>query len=297
MKKQVTYLMLFFVMVLWTSGIMVAKTIGDSMGALEFSFWRWAVAVIFMAPFAIPRVFTRMREIRSKLRELFLLGTFMAGGSTFLIWSVQMTTVFNASLFSATQPILTATLIFLLFSRALAKVQYLGIILGFFGSLIIISNLDMSLIMRMSFNQGDLLVILAVLFYSLYAIYVNRWLSDFSALSVMFLSSVSTTLILSLIVFAFNNMSFNIHNSGLVGKIVYMAIFPTIIATTMWNAGIKALGPNKSSAFINLMPVLGILVSVKFFKDPVQIHHILGMILTCTGVMFVLKGGKLDKNV
>tara|TARA_B100000674_G_scaffold225644_1_gene185454 strand:+ start:14097 stop:14990 length:894 start_codon:yes stop_codon:yes gene_type:complete len=297
MKKQVIYLMLFFVMVLWTSGIMVAKTIGDSMGALEFSFWRWAVAVIFMAPFAIPRVFTRMGEIRSKLREVFLLGTFMAGGSTFLIWSVQMTTVFNASLFSATQPILTATLIFLLFSRALGRVQYLGIILGFFGSLIIISNLDMSLIMRMSFNQGDLLVILAVLFYSLYAIYVNRWLSDFSALSIMFLSSVSTTLILSLIVFAFNDMSFNIHNSGLVGKIVYMAIFPTIIATTMWNAGIKALGPNKSSAFINLMPVLGILVSVKFFKDPVQIHHILGMILTCTGVMFVLKGGKLDKDV
>ena len=297
MKKQVIYLMLFFVMVLWTSGIMVAKTIGDSMGALEFSFWRWVVAVIFMAPFAIPRVFTRMREIRSKLREVFLLGTFMAGGSTFLIWSVQMTTVFNASLFSATQPILTTTLIFLLFSRALAKVQYLGIILGFFGSLIIISNLDMSLIMRMSFNQGDLLVILAVLFYSLYAIYVNRWLSDFSALSVMFLSSVSTTLILSLIVFAFNDMSFNIHNSGLVGKIVYMAIFPTIIATTMWNAGIKALGPNKSSAFINLMPVLGILVSVKFFKDPVQIHHILGMILTCTGVMFVLKEEKLDKDV
>ena len=276
---------------------MVAKTIGDSMGALEFSFWRWAVAVIFIAPFAIPRVLTRMEEIQSKLRELFLLGTFMAGGSTFLIWSVQMTTVFNTSLFSATQPILTAILIFLLFSQALDKVQYLGIILGFCGTLIIISNLDMLLIMRMSFNQGDLLVLLAVLFYSLYAIYVNRWLSDFCALSVMFLSSVSTTTILSLIAFSSIDMSFNIHNLGLVGKIVYMAIFPTIIATTMWNAGLKVLGPNKSSAFINLMPVLGILVSVKLFKDPVQIHHILGMILTCTGVMFVLKGGKGDKDV
>ena len=110
----------------------------------------------------------------------------------------------------------------------------------------------------------------------------------------MFLSSVSITLF-SIIVFAFNDMSFNIHNSGLVCKIVYMAIFPTIIAMTMWNVGIKALGPNKASAFINLMPVLGILVSVKFFKDPVQIHHILGMILTCTGVMFVLKGEKLIK--
>ena len=276
---------------------MVAKTIGDSIGALEFSFWRWAVAVLFIAPFAMPRVLMRMGEIRSKLREVFLLGTFMAGGSTCLIWSVQMTTVFNASLFSATQPILTAILIFLLFSRALDKVQYLGIILGFFGTLIIISNLDMSLIVGMSFNQGDLLVILAVLFYSLYAIYVNRWLSDFCALSVMFLSSVSTTLILSLIVFAINDMSLNIHNPELVGKVVYMAIFPTIIATTMWNAGLKVLGPNKSSAFINIMPVLGILVSVKFFKDPVQIHHILGMILTCTGVMFVLTGGKQDKAV
>mgnify|MGYP001209702166 CR=1 FL=1 len=297
MKKQVTYLMLAFVMVLWTSGIMVAKTIGDSMGALEFSFWRWAVAVIFIAPFAIPRVLTSMGEIRSKLIEVFLLGAFMAGGSTFLIWSVQMTTVFNASLFSATQPILTAILIFMLFSRALDKVQYLGIILGFCGTLIIISNVDMSLIMRMSFNIGDLLVVLAVLCYSLYAIYVNRWLSDFCALSVMFYSSASTTIILSIIVFAFNDISFNIYNSELLGKIAYMALFPTIIATTMWNMGIRVLGPNKASAFINLMPVLGILASVKFFKDPVQIHHILGMILTCSGVMFVLMGEKLAKDV
>ena len=155
----------------------------------------------------------------------------------------------------------------------------------------------MSLIIRMSFNLGDLLVVLAVLCYSLYAIYVNQWLSDFCALSVMFFSSVSTTIILSIIVFAFNDMSFNIHNSGLLGKIAYMALFPTIIATTMWNMGIRVLGPNKASAFINLMPVLGILASVKLFKDPVHIHHILGMILTCSGVMFVLKGEKLEKDV
>ena len=275
---------------------MVAKMVGDTIGPLEFSFWRWGVAVVFIAPLAIPRVLSRISEIRVKLKEIFLLGVFMAGGSTFLIWSVQMTTVFNASLFSATQPIFTAILIFLLFSRALDKVQYLGIILAFLGTLIIISNVDMSLIMRMTFNQGDLLVILAVLFYSLYAIYVNRWLSDFCALSIMFLSSVSTTIILSIIAFGFNDMSFNIHNSELLGKIVYMSVFPTIIATTMWNAGIRVLGPNKASAFINLMPVLGILASVIFFKDTFQIHHILGMILTCSGVMFVLMGDKAEKE-
>ena len=82
MKKQVIYLMLFFVMVLWTSGIMVAKTIGDSMGALEFSFWRWELPS-FLWHLCNTESFHKDARDWSKLRELFLLGI-MAGGSTFL---------------------------------------------------------------------------------------------------------------------------------------------------------------------------------------------------------------------
>ena len=136
MKRHTTYLMLSFVMVFWTSGIVVAKTIGNSIGALEFSLLRWGFAVVFLAPFALPKISTRMTEVSSKLKQVFFLGVFMAGGSTALIWSVQMTTVFNAALFSATQPILTAGLIFLLFSQALNRIQYLGVIFGFLGTLI-----------------------------------------------------------------------------------------------------------------------------------------------------------------
>ena len=57
MKRHTTYLMLSFVMVFWTSGIVVAKTIGNSIGALEFSLLRWGFAVFFPCTFCFTKNF------------------------------------------------------------------------------------------------------------------------------------------------------------------------------------------------------------------------------------------------
>ena len=297
MNSAKAYVMLVFVMVFWTSGIVVAKTIGNLMGILEFSLWRWGIAALFLFPFALPRLMNRYSEIGRKGKEILYLGIFLAGGSTLLVWSVQLTSVINAALFSATQPILTAGLLWFLFSEKVGKVQLLGIAIAFLGVFLIITNMDFKVLLTMSFNTGDLIVLVAVLLYSLYTIYLNQWCAAFSPILIMFLTSLAAAIILTLITLATGGVPFRSFDLEVAQSLVYMALVPTAVATTMWNTAIRAVGPNKSSAFINLMPILGGLASVLVFDEPIGKHHLLGTLLTCIGLTFVLNGGQRRRRL
>ena len=124
MNHRQAYIMLVSVMILWTSGIVVAKTIGDTISVLEFSLWRWVFAAAFLFPFSFRGLNKSRCQIRKKKWKIFLLGVFLAGGSSLLVWSVQKTSVMNAALLSATQPIVTVGLFWILLSQKLRKIQF-----------------------------------------------------------------------------------------------------------------------------------------------------------------------------
>ena len=67
------------------------------------------------------------------------------------------------------------------------------------------------------------------------------------------------------------------------------AIIPNVAATTMRNIGVRRLGPNKASAFIDLMPVLGSVASMMIIREPVNSHHFFGIVLTCFGMVLALR--------
>ena len=91
-------------------------------------------------------------------------------GSTFLIWSVDSTTVFNASLLGASQPLITLIMAFVIGLESTSRIQYLGILLGLMGVVVLITEASSDLIANFRFNLGDVLVLAAVLFYSLYTV-------------------------------------------------------------------------------------------------------------------------------
>ena len=281
--------MLVSVMILWTSGIVVAKTIGDTISVLEFSLWRWVFAAAFLFPFSFRGLNKNRCQIRKKKWKIFLLGVFLAGGSSLLVWSVQKTSVMNAALLSATQPIVTVGLFWILLSQKLRKIQLGGIFIASLGVIFIVTRMDVTVLLELSFNKGDLFVVSAVFFYSLYTIYLNRWLPEFPPTTTMFLTAIGAILALVPIVMMMDDLTFAPFDSAVVKALIYMAIVPTAVATTMWNVAVGIVGPNKGSAFINLMPVLGGIASILIFNEPLKMYHVLGTLLTCFGLTLVLK--------
>lgn len=288
-KPQTAYIMLIATQVLWASALVVARGAHELIPPIGFSFWRWLVAAVIMAPFAIPKLRSSQINWQGKIPKIFYLGCFLALGSTGLIWAVQFTTATNASLVAASQPIVTALVAWLLLKDRLSKLQVLGVVSAMVGIVVMVTRMDLQVLIGLSFNPGDAIMLASVFFYAFYTIHLHRWLTGIHPLLMLFLVSISGSLVLippaiaeAIIV---GTMVVSWHS---IGAVVYMAIIPTVIATTMWNASIGAVGPNRASIFLNLLPVFGILFGVLLLDEQLYGYHVIGGIFVCLGISLMV---------
>ena len=288
---------LVLVMLLWTSGLVVSKAAANLMTPLELSFSRWLFCSFILIAIFFRQFLHYWQFICENLYALFVLGLLLALGSTFLVWSVDSTTVFNASLLGASQPLVTLVIALIMGLEHISKLQYLGIALGLVGVFILITEASSELIFNFKFNVGDLLVLAAVLFYSLYTIYLAKWKLELPSHMIMLTSSIFAALSLFPLTVAQNG-------TGIIELwfkpstffiILFMACLPTALATTLWNKSVMKIGANKASVFINLMPVFGAIASILIFDDQFQSFHFYGTLLVIIGVRMVVLDKALAK--
>ena len=76
---------------------------------------------------------------------------------------LQYSTVGNATLIASTTPAVTALLAVLFLRERLLPIQWLGIVISLLGVLVLISKGSLAILLRISFNYGDLLFFFAQL--------------------------------------------------------------------------------------------------------------------------------------
>ena len=66
--------------------------------------------------------------------------------------------------------------------------------------------------------------------------------------------------------------------------ILYVAIFPSILAYICWNSGIAQVGANRAGLFVNLVPVFAAIFSIIFLGERLQPFHLVGLLLIFGGM-------------
>lgn len=283
-------LLLTLVMLLWASGVIVARSVNELMPPVAFSFWRWCVAALVLTPLALGDLRRHFAFVRERGVRLVLLGMFMAGGSTLLVWSVQYTTATNAALVSATQPTVTAVMAWLVLRERLRGMQVLGVAAAAVGIVVMVARMDINVLLTLALNPGDTLVLAAVMFYAAYAVNLHRWLAGLPALLMMYLTALGGVVVLVpffLLETALKGGS-EFH-PALFGAIIYMALVPTLLATTLWNISVGVVGPNRASAFLNLLPLFGTALGILILDESVYLYHLVGALFVCIGVSLVVR--------
>ena len=64
----------------------------------------------------------------------------------------------------------------------------------------------------------------------------------------------------------------------------YVVIFPAIAAYYCWQKAIQLIGPNRSSMFIQLMPLFSAIMAIIIFKEKFQLFHFIGASFIITGI-------------
>ena len=78
--------------------------------------------------------------------------------------------------------------------------------------------------------------------------------------------------------------------------IFYVGIGPALISYLLWIKSVNIIGANRSSLFLNLIPIFSVIFSIMFFNEILEFFHIIGAILIFIGIYIVTKDQLNEKN-
>jgi drug/metabolite transporter (DMT)-like permease len=72
--------------------------------------------------------------------------------------------------------------------------------------------------------------------------------------------------------------------------VIYVAIFPSLIAYIFYNRGVELLGPIRAGLYLFLVPVFGAVLAMVFLGEKLYLFHALGFALILVGVLIGSRG-------
>ncbi|WP_439576161.1 DMT family transporter [Phreatobacter sp.] len=282
------YLLLLVMPLFFSSNLVIARGMGDAVPPFTLALLRWAVAAAILLPFTgRSLVEHRAAIVASGPRILLLgfLGMWICGAGVY--WALGLTTATNATLIYTTSPVLILILEALALGKALPLARLAGVILAMAGVMVIVLRGEPAALLALDLNLGDLGIAAAALAWAVYSLVLKNHrlaaiptLTLFAAIS---LAGVATLLPFALVELAMiggwpRSLSTWI---GMLG----LALFSAVGAFSLYQYGVKVVGPAITSCFLYLLPVYGVGMAVIFLGEAFRTYHLAGMALVLVGLI------------
>lgn len=244
----------------WSGNALVARAFAGEIPPFALSFWRWSLALVLLLPVVARPLWQHRAAVRAAgWRLLVLAGLGIAGYNSLLYAAAQTTAAINITLVNTCLPLMTFIGAGLLLGEWPQHRAWWGMAVAAGGLLVLISKGSWASISGLAFNQGDLIMLLAVADWALYSLLLRRWASYLLPIPPLALLGMLMLLGVPLILpFYLYELSqgahFNLtpYNLAAIG---YTAIFASLLAYLAWNHAIRVLGAAKAALSNYLMPV------------------------------------------
>ncbi|HSV93575.1 MAG TPA: DMT family transporter [Desulfobacterales bacterium] len=279
------YLVLTLAPLCWAANIVLARGVAELIPPAAFAFWRWSLAALLVIPFARRHLAADREALARGWKRLLLLAVLgISSFNALLYTAVHTTTAINGALIQTSMPAVIAVLTLGLYRERLTLRQTAGIGLCIAGAVLVVLRGELRTLQTMGVATGDLLMVAAVICYGLYSVLLRRRpaIHPLSFLAATFALGAAGLLPAYLAELAFTG------GFALTGEvalsILFVALFPSIVAYFCWNKGVDRVGPNRAGLFVNLIPVFASLLSTWLLGESVRGFHIAGMALIAGGM-------------
>jgi drug/metabolite transporter (DMT)-like permease len=282
------YLLLTLTSLFWSGNAVVGRAIVDDVPPVALAEIRWTLAFLLLLPFAWPSIRVELPVIRRHLGILLVLSLTSVGAfNTLLYWSLQHTTAINATLMQSAGPLLIGLWSLVLFREPLTRRQFAGVLVSLAGILTIVSEGSLERLTALTLNAGDIAVVIAIGIYALYSTLLRRrpGMTQLSFAAVIIGMGALMLLPLAALESLFGARMAPLH-PGAIAALLYVAVFPSILAVLFFNRGVQLVGANRAGPFLHLVPLFGAILAVAFLGERPGPHHALGAVLVIGGVLF-----------
>lgn len=285
-SKLLPYLLLTLTVLFWSGNFIIGRGIKELIPPISLNFWRWFGAMLILLPFGLPRILRQRALFLSHWKMLVMISIpSICFYNLFIYTALQSTTAVNTVLVNAITPVFIFMAALIFFNERMGFRQAVGVLVSFIGLIFIITRGDVSVLKSLAFSRADLWTLGAALSWTVYSVMLTLRPKEMDP--VAFLTAVVVLgIILSLPFYLwelFTKGGFALSASSL-GSILYVCLFPSVLAYIFWNRGVEEVGAGRAGIFIHLHPVFTILLAFLFLGETLRQFHIYGILLIFTGI-------------
>ena len=135
-------------------------------------------------------------------------------------------------------------------------------------------------------HWGDAVMVLAVGFYAFYGVFLKKWQVQLPLMTSLYIQIAFALLYHLPFLLWLGLDAINVDN---VASVLYAGIFPSLIAPLLWMIAVQSIGPNRTSIFMNLMPVFTAIIASLWLSEHWTIYHTLGGVTILVGIILAQK--------
>ena len=299
--RAIAFLLLALANLFWSGNWIIARALRHDIDPLTLNAWRWLVASLALAPFALPGIIAQRALIRRSAGLIaWLAFTGVVLFQLLVYVGLQSTTAVNGVLFNSAAPLFFILCSWVMLREHATRGQIAGMLISFAGIVIILSHGEIEQLRQISFNRGDAWVLLAMAVWGVYSVLLKRRDAALGGALLLFLTSVAGVLLmLPLLLWQ------AWHSTGVllrlpvgveIAAVLYVALGASVGAFMCWNRGVAVLGANAAGFTLHLLPAFGTLLAVLFLGERFHLFHAAGVAAILAGVVVASRASRTSST-
>jgi drug/metabolite transporter (DMT)-like permease len=288
------YALLSLCMLLWAGNWVIGRALRDSMPPVAMTFWRWTVAALVLAPFAVPRLMGKGSVLRRSWPLLLALA--VTGGALYQVavyFGLRHTETINAVLLNAASPLTIVIAAWAIDGDKITRRQIGGTVISMVGLAIVLGRGDPTRIFDLRFSIGDIAILAVMPLWAFYTVMLRRRPLEIDNITLIFLLGIfgSAALAPAYLVESLYFQAPPLAWSSFAAPL-YTGCFASAAAYWCWNRGAEIVGPNRAGFTTYLMPAFTTVLAVLILGEEVHLFHGIGIVAILFGVWLSTSSGR-----
>ncbi len=290
------YALLALTALMWSGNAVASRMAVDQISPMALTFLRWVAVAGALAVLVRRQISASWPALGPRWKSVLWMGALGFTGFNALFYAAgHHTTAINIAIFQGSIPVLVL-LGALVFHRVpFGATQALGLGLTLLGVALVAARGELATLRTLSFNIGDVWMLIACLLYAAYTLGLRNRppVPSLAFFTVMTGVAAATSLPLFLAEILRGDGRWPTPEG--LAILLYVAFFPSLLAQLFYMRGVELIGPGRAGLFVNLVPVFGPFLSVLILGEPFVAYHALGLALVLGGIFVAERAARPAK--
>ncbi len=286
-KDRLAIALIFVSPACFSSNMLLARAMAGIFPPVSMAVARWLLVALFLAAVLWPLLRRHYQQILAEAKSLIFLGGLgmgLCGAPIYLAGT--LTTATNIGLIYAVCPLVILTISITMFGTPVRLLPVTGVLAGLAGVILILIRGDLTVLTSLSFNSGDLLVVVGTLAFAVYSLglkYLKTNLPPLVRFGAM--AFCGALWHLPFLIWEAVVQGQTVSPTGQIILVVIVLVFVSSLGAYLsYGFIVDRLGATQAGAVLYISPLYSAFFAVLLLDEVLSAYHLVGMALILPGL-------------